>query len=162
MKKLLLPVLILAAGFTSLRAEVPALSAADPVEKVIAAVRAADDERRSAILAADKARLDAIFSDALIYTHSSGKIDSKASYMQSLVTKATTYEKYEYLERKFIPLTPDIVLMTSHALITSRSATGRNENDLSILAVYRKENGKWRFAAWQSAKLPAAAAAPKK
>jgi hypothetical protein len=160
MKKLLLPLLLIV-GFVGVRAEGPGGLPSNPDEKVIAAVRAADDERRSAILAADRARLDAIFSDALHYTHSSGKVDSKASYMQALVSKATTYEKYEYLERKFLPLTSDIVLMTSHALVTSVSATGRAENDLAILAVYRKENGKWRFAAWQSAKLPAAPAAKK-
>jgi ketosteroid isomerase-like protein len=151
MKKYLLPLVILLAGLVTARAE----NAAAPADaKVIAAVRAADDERVSAIRAADKARLDAIFSDVLHYTHSSGKIDSKASYMQSLVTKSTTYERYDYLERNFIPITPDVVLMTAHALITSVSASGRAENDLSILAVYRRENGKWRFAAWQSAKLP--------
>jgi ketosteroid isomerase-like protein len=151
MKNLLF--LLLVTGLTVLRADHSGLMPLD--EKVLAAVRAADDERRSAILAADEARLAAIFSDALIYTHSSGKIDSKSSYMHALVSKSTTYEKYEYLDRKFVQLTPDIVLMTSHALITSLSFTGRNENDLSILAVYRKENGHWRFAAWQSAKLPA-------
>ena len=31
-------------------------------------------------------------------------------------------------------------------------------NDLSVLGVFRKESGKWRFLAWQSAKLPTAAA----
>lgn len=151
MKKYLLPLLLLLSSFMGVRAA-STVSAAD--EKVIAAVRAADDERVAAIQAADKARLDAIFSDVLHYTHSSGKIDNKASYMQALVSKATVYDRYEYLERSFVPLTPDVVLMTAHALIYSVSASGRNENDLAILAVYRRENGKWRFAAWQSAKLP--------
>ena len=61
------------------------------------------------------------------------------------------------LSRRLRETLPDagIVLMTAHALIYSRSDTGRNENDLSILAVYREEQGKWRFLAWQSAKLPA-------
>src|SRR6185503_14156030 len=78
-KKLLLPLFLLV-GFVSARAEGPGILPTNPDEKVIAAVRAADDERRAAILAADRSRLDAIFSDALTYTHSSGKIDSKASY----------------------------------------------------------------------------------
>ena len=146
----------------SLRAESQSSVSAKPDDKIIAAVRAADDERVAAILGADKARLDAIFSDDLHYTHSSGKIDNKASYTQALVTKATTYDRYEYLDRKFIPVSPGIVLMTAHALINSRSATGVNENDLSILAVYREEKGKWRFLAWQSAKLPAPATAAAK
>ena len=150
-KALLLPPLALAFGPLGAESAAPAKMN----DKVVAAVRAADDERVAAILAADSARLDAIFSNDLTYTHSSGKIDNKASYTKSLVTKATIYDRYDYLERKFIPVAPGIVLMTAHALIYSRSDTGRNENDLSILAVYREEQGKWRFLAWQSAKLPA-------
>ena len=121
-------------------------------------VRVADDERVAAILAADAARLDAIFSDDLQYTHSSGKHDTKKSYMESLVTHQTVYQVYNYLERDFRIVAPDIALETAHVLITSVNGTTENKNDLKILAVWRKEGGKWRFLAWQSAKLPAPAA----
>ena len=124
----------------------------------IAAVRAADDERVAAILAADAARLDAIFSDGLQYTHSNGKRDTKKSYMESLLTRQTVYQVYNYLERDFRLASPDIALETAHVLITSVNGTTVNNNGLNILAVWRKEGGKWRFLAWQSAKLPAPAA----
>jgi len=124
----------------------------------IAAVRAADDERVAAILAADAARLDAIFSDDLVYTHSSGKRDTKQSYMASLVTHQTIYRTYDYQTRDFRTVSPDIALMTARVLITSVSDGKDNALDLSILAVFRKESGKWRFLGWQSARLPAPAA----
>ncbi len=126
---------------------------------VLAAVARADDERVAAILAADPARLDAIFSADLHYTHSNGKLDTKQSYTDSLVTHKTAYRKYDYLQRDFLLASPDIALMRAHVLIESVNNGSPVANDLSVLAVFRNEGGRWRFLAWQSAKLPAPAAA---
>ena len=126
------------------------------------AIRDADNERVAAIMAADATRLDAIFSEELEYTHSNGKHDSKESYIESIVTHKTVYKVYDYKEREFRLASPDIGLETAHVLITSVNGTTENKNDLSILAVWRKEDGKWRFLAWQSAKLPAPATPPAK
>jgi len=132
------------------------LRAADSAE--VAAVRAADDERVAAILTADAARLDAIFSDDLVYTHSNGKRDTKQSYMASLVTHQTIYRTYDYQNPDFRLVSPEIALMTARVFITSVTDGKDTALDLSILAVFRKESGKWRFLAWQSARLPAPAA----
>ncbi len=126
-------------------------------DTVIAAVRTADDERVAATMAADPARLDAIFSDQLHYAHSNGKIDTKKSYVESLVTRTSVYQGYEYKKRDFLVAAPGIVLMTAHVFVTAGNGTTQNKNDLNILAVWRHEGGKWRFLAWQSCKNPPAA-----
>lgn len=123
----------------------------------LAAVRAADDERVAAIIAADATRLDAIFSDDLGYTHSSGQYDTKKSYIDTLVTRKTIYRTYDYQKREFRLISPDVALMTARVLITSANNGNEVALDLSVLAAFRKENGKWRFIAWQSARIPAAA-----
>ena len=128
------------------------LRAAD--DKLFAALRAADDERVAATKSGDPARLDAIFSNDLHYAHSSGKIDTKASYVESLVKRATVYEKYEYLNREFRPAGPGVVMMIGRALVESSGTGGKQQNDLNFLSVWREENGKWRFLAWQSCKNP--------
>jgi ketosteroid isomerase-like protein len=125
--------------------------------KIIAAVKAADEERMAAIKAGDRARLDAIFSDELRYAHSSGKIDTKASYIQSLTSRNTVYESFEYKERNIVEAGPGVALVNGRVLVKAVSNGARADNDLNILAVYRLENGKWRFLAWQSCKnLPPA------
>jgi hypothetical protein len=134
---------------------VVALRAAD-ADKLIAAVRAADDERIAATMAADRTRLDAIYSDALHYAHSSGKVDTKASQIQGITTGGNKYERFEHKERTFIPAGPGIVLMKGRVLMHMASSTGRLVNDLNYLAVWREEKGKWRFLAWQSCKNPPA------
>jgi hypothetical protein len=138
---------------------VASLSAAE--DALIAAVRAADDERLAATQAADPARLNAIFSDQLHYAHSSGKLDTKASYVQSLTSKNTIYESFAYETRNFTVAGPGIVLMTGRVVIHASNAGVKVINDLNFLAVWREEGGRWRFLAWQSCKNPPPAPAAK-
>jgi len=146
MKTLLRLLPLFAVAFLSPRA------AASPA--VIAALAAADDERVAATEAADPARLDAIFADALRYTHSNGKVDNKASYIDALVSHRTVYEGFDYQERTFLPAAPGLALMTGRAIIHVRNGDQRQAIDLNFLAVWREENGRWRFLAWQSCRNP--------
>jgi hypothetical protein len=133
----------------------PLQAADDSLSKTL---RAADDERVSAIVAADRARLTAIFSDGLRYAHSTGAVDDKASYIDSLVSGRTKYVVYDYQERNFTFPAPGIALMTGRVHIKSTSAAaGVSDGVLSILAVWREEQGSWRFLAWQSCRLSAPA-----
>jgi hypothetical protein len=140
-------------------ATVVSLPAAD--DAVIAAVRAADDERVAATLVADRARLKAVFSDELHYAHSNGKIDTKASYVDSIIHKTSVYASFDYVRRDFLRVADDIVLMPGRACINAGTAAQMNLLDLNFLAVWRLENGKWRFLAWQSSRNPPPAPAAK-
>lgn len=133
-------------------------------DKLTAALRAADDERVAATKAADRARLDAIFSNDLHYGHSSALNETKAQYMASLVSKTTVYDSYEHVTREFKQVAPGLVLMTGRAKIKSHSSTAPTpvDLDLSYLAVWREEGGKWKFLAWQSTRVPAPAPAAAK
>ena len=152
MKTLLRFLPLLALAFVSLHAA---------EDKAIAAARAADDERLAATKSGVRARLDAIFSDELRYAHSSGKVDSKASYMESLVSHTTVYESFDYQDRTFKVVAPGVVAMTGRVLIKATNNGARADNDLNFLAIWREENGKWRFYAWQSCKNPPPAPATK-
>jgi hypothetical protein len=127
-------------------------------DKSIAAVRAADEERMAAIKAGDRARMDAIFSNELYYAHSNGKVDNKAAYIDSIVNKITVYNSFDYKKRDFKVVGPGVVMMTAHVIINVTSNGATVDNDLNIIAVFREENGKWRFYAWQSSKNPPPAA----
>ncbi|MEI6358686.1 MAG: DUF4440 domain-containing protein [Verrucomicrobiota bacterium] len=102
-------------------------------------------------------RLDAIFADDLYYAHSSGKIDRKASYMKGLVARTSLYRSFDYKTRTFSVVAPGLALMTGRVLIGLGSAEKPTTNDVNFLAVYRQENGRWRFLSWQACKnLPPA------
>ena len=55
-------------------------------------VRGLENQRYAAMLAADVATLERLIDDAATYTHSSGVIDSKASYIGGLRDKVAIYK----------------------------------------------------------------------
>lgn len=144
------------------RAHSETLLTAPVAARIIAAVRAADDERLAATKSGERARLDAIFSDELTYAHSSGLVDNKASYINSLVSKRTIYESFDYKQRDFKVAGPGVVIMRGRVFIKATENGGRSDNDLNFLAVWREENGQWRFYAWQSSKMPTTTASAAK
>lgn len=126
-------------------------------EPALAALRAADDERVRATLAADRAGLDDIYSDKLRYAHSTGVVDTKNGLIEAITRGRMKYKAIRYEERCFELLAPGVALMTGRAQVRVTTADGSSEARLSFLAVWREEKGKWRFRAWQSCKIPASA-----
>jgi hypothetical protein len=125
------------------------------------AVRQADDARVVATKTADRAALEAIFSDGLHYAHSSGTINDKREYIAAIVGGATKYDSITFEDRKFTEAGPGVVLITGREILVESKAGKIDTLRLNFLGVWRLENGAWRFLAWQSNRLnpPAAAAA---
>lgn len=141
---------IVLACFTLAFSLVPARAAGDPA----AAWRAADDARVAAMISADPAKLAAAFSDELLYVHSSGRPDTKASFVESLTTGKSKYNSVTYEQREFREVAPGLVLMNGRCRVKLGKAAPFTELHLSFLAAYRLEKGAWKFLAWQSCKMP--------
>lgn len=140
---------LLLATALPLLALAPLRAAADPA----AAWRAADDARVAAMISADPAKLAATFSDELLYVHSNGKTDTKASFVPAISSHKSVYHAITYEQRDFREVSPGLVLMTGRCRVQLGKAAPFNELYLSFLAAYRLEKGVWRFLAWQSCKL---------
>ena len=120
----------------------------------LAGVTRADDARVAAFRTPTAEGLAAIFADELHYAHSSGLIDTKQSFIESLTTGRTKYHSIDYEKREFTFPAPGVALMRGRVRIRAESATGPSDNVLSFLAVWRLEGGRWKFLAWQSCRLP--------
>lgn len=145
--KTLLATLALLFAFQAFAEDSPAL----------VAVKAADKARVAAMQSGDRVKLEAVFSDELRYAHSNGIVDSKKSFIEILAAGKTKYVGYDYEEQNFTFPAPGIGLMTGRAHIKAESEGKTMDAVLSFLAVWREEQGQWRFLAWQSCKLPPAA-----
>ncbi len=101
-----------------------------------------------ALVKADTAVLEKLYTDDLIYTHSSGTVDSKASYIDSLKTGKS---KYESIERDDVK----VRLYGDTAIVTCRSVIKVNKNTINAryIHVYVKQKGVWRMAAHQTTRL---------
>jgi Domain of unknown function (DUF4440) len=157
MEKNMKPLLMLVALLLLVRSSI--VLGAEPQTKSpphpeLANVQGADDQRVAAMKSPDRSKLEACFSDELRYAHSSGVVDSKGSFIDILVAGKTKYVGYEYQERNFTFPAPGIALMTGKARVQANTGESSMDSVLSFLAVWRNENGKWRFLAWQSCRMP--------
>jgi hypothetical protein len=116
-------------------------------------ILALEDRRYRAMLEADIGTLEALLGEDLVYTHSSGITDNKASYLEGLRTKRVTYHGIERPEERV------------HLYVNTAVVTGRTQLDVVIQGQSRRLNlcfitvwingpGGWQMVAYQGTPLP--------
>ncbi|MEO8203885.1 MAG: nuclear transport factor 2 family protein [Betaproteobacteria bacterium] len=118
-------------------------------EKDILALEA---RRYAAMIALDEAELGRLFGDDLIYVHSSGAVDTKASYIHALRTGKFRYTKCERFEEK-VRLYGDTALVTGRAVFEALTEGAPKTLRLRYLNVWAKGAEGWRLVGWQSCPL---------
>ena len=111
-----------------------------------------DKKRMHAMAAKDYATLEAVLGDDLVYTHSSARLDTKASIIANMKSGSTVYSSVEPSEVKAQDL-GDAVVLTGVAQIKVSSGGKPMEFGVRFTDVYAKRAGKWQMVAWHSAKL---------
>lgn len=107
----------------------------------------------NAMLSADKASLDGLASDKLSYGHSSGKIESKAEFVETIASGASVFEEIRIEDQQV-----DMVENTAavrHVLLAKTNDPGKGpaEIKLGILLVWTKTADGWKLLARQAYKL---------
>ena len=92
--------------------------------------------------------------DDLVYVHSSGAIDSKASYIDALRTGKFRYTKCERFEEK-VRMYGDAALVTGRAQFEALIEGTPKTLRLRYLNVWTMRADGWKFTGWQSCPLPA-------
>jgi hypothetical protein len=113
-----------------------------------------DARRMAAMGTKDFATLRELIADDLIYTHSSARIDTKASLIGNMESGATVYNAVEPSEVVAQDLGSAVVL-TGKAQIRVTSNGTPNAFGIRFMLVYANRNGKWQMTSWQSTRLPA-------
>ena len=114
-----------------------------------AAVAQAVEAFRKAVIAKDRKQLEALIADQLVYGHSDGRTDTKASYLDDVASPRAVY--------KFIDLTHQTIVMAGNNAIVRHNYTGESERagkiqetKIGVLMVWQKQDGRWRLLARQS------------
>jgi hypothetical protein len=114
-----------------------------------AAVTAAVEKLRVLMVDPDKAKLEALVVNDLSYGHSSGKVDTKASFVGDLVSGASDFTSVEQ--------TDQTVKIVGSAAIVRHIFTGdmgaKGTVTLKVLQVWLKQGGKWKLLARQAVKV---------
>jgi ketosteroid isomerase-like protein len=116
-------------------------------------IRAAEDRRYAAMVAADVGTLAGLLSDVVVYTHSSGSRDDKQTLLSRISGGSLVYVQVQHPVAQVIVLGDAVLVIGEmHADIVVGGQPKRLDN--ATLAVWAAQDGGWRLAAFQPTPLP--------
>jgi ketosteroid isomerase-like protein len=139
----LLALAILACTFTA--------SAADEPETVVTNL---DAQRFQAMQKADLGALERLLAPELIYTHSNGKVDTRASFLEAVRSGSLRYVTIDAPEAVGVLTYGDAAVVTGHCRLTVVNAGQEMKVHLRFTDVWARKKGGWQMVAWQSTRLP--------
>jgi hypothetical protein len=112
-----------------------------------------DKKRMTATAQKDVATLKNMLCKGLVYTHSSGRQDTKQSLLDNMENGSTVYTSMVPSDVKAQDL-GNAVVLTGVAAISVNSNGKPNSFRVRFTDVYENQNGTWRMITWQSTKIP--------
>ena len=114
-----------------------------------------DDRRFKALVRGDLTALRMALSDQLTYTHSSGRHETKAQFLDSLTLGQLSY-KAIIPEARAVRVYSGVGLVTGTARMEITARGQDADFRIRYLAVYVKAQDRWQMVAWQSTRVPEA------
>jgi ketosteroid isomerase-like protein len=118
-----------------------------------ATVKKAIEELRMAWFNQDKAKLESLTAEQLSYSHSDGRLQDKAKFIDGAMTRKATFKSLEWPE-----LTVQIVgnnAIVRHLWVSESELDGKVTNTkIGVLQVWQKQDGGWKLLARASWRLP--------
>lgn len=117
-------------------------------------LKSLEDQRCVAMTRSDIAALSRLLSDRLIWTHSSGKVDSKQDLLAKIESGASQYlsmlrEGEKYLLSENSAVATGVVRMQVRLGGVEKAMRSRYTN-----VWFREEDDVWRVVSWQSTAAP--------
>ncbi|HVC55956.1 MAG TPA: nuclear transport factor 2 family protein [Stellaceae bacterium] len=112
-----------------------------------------DKKRMTAMAQKDLATLNEILADDLVYTHSTARLDTKASLIGNMESGSTVYTSVVPSDVKAQDL-GDSVVLTGTCRIGVNAGGRPNSFGVRFTDVYAKKGGRWQMVTWQSTRLP--------
>ena len=112
-----------------------------------------DRKRMTAMAQKDIATLNDVIADDLVYTHSSARLDTKASLIGNMESGSTVYTSVVPSDVKAQDL-GDTVVLTGSCRISVNAGGRANNFGVRFTDVYANKGGRWQMVTWQSTRLP--------
>ena len=116
-------------------------------------IRQCSQRRFEAMVRGDLTTLDELLADELTYTHSSGRFDAKAPFLQDIASGRNRYESITTEEVR-VRVYHAVGILTGIAQMGAKIRAQPVNRRLRFMEVYRKADGRWQLVAWQSTTLP--------
>ena len=118
-----------------------------------AAVKKAVEELKTAYLKKDKETLESMTAPQLSYSHSDGRIEDKAKFIEGVMGRKATVKSLEYPD-----MTVQVVGNTAivrHLWVSESELEGKVTNTkIGVMQILQKEGAGWKLLARSSYRLP--------
>ena len=114
---------------------------------------AALETMRVAMQTANRDTLAGLAADSLIYTHSSGKTQNKAEFVEGIAGGDSVFVTLQFNDVAW-KITGDTAIVT-HKLVadTNDRGKGPGKANIGVMLVFQKQAGAWKLLARQAYKL---------
>ncbi len=101
----------------------------------------------------DKAALEALVSDQVSYGHSSGKLEGRTSFIESLTSGSSDFVKINLTDQT-IQLFGKTAIVRNKLFANTNDGGKPGEVKLALVLVWQKQQKAWKLIARQAVKLP--------
>jgi ketosteroid isomerase-like protein len=101
----------------------------------------------------NKAELEALVSDQVSYGHSSGKLEGKTSFIESLISGSSDFVKINLTDQT-IQLFGKTAIVRNKLFASTNDGGKPGEVKLALILVWQKNQKTWQLIARQAVKLP--------
>ncbi|MGH1493761.1 MAG: nuclear transport factor 2 family protein [Acidimicrobiales bacterium] len=113
-----------------------------------------EERRWTAQIGEDSAAMTELFADELRYTHSTGLVDTKESYMTAIQNKVFDYRHAERRDTE-VQVFGNVALVTGAATIDVVAGGRELQLNARYTVTWLERDGRWQFLSWQSTPLAA-------
>lgn len=111
------------------------------------------EQLKEAMVNADSVTLDKLTDAELSYGHSSGQLDSKASFIRKLASGQSDFVSID-LTGQTITISGKTAIVRHRLDASTNDSAKPGEVHLHVLLVWRKKGGNWKLLGRQAVKLP--------
>ena len=108
--------------------------------------------RFAAMIDADGAALDAVLANDLVYTHTTGRTETKSEFMASVSSGDISYRAITPRDMH-VRVYGDIAVVTGTADMAVSAGDAHFEFSIRFTEVYRTFGDSWQLVSWQSTRM---------
>jgi ketosteroid isomerase-like protein len=113
-------------------------------------VRKAEEAWAAAVKASDASALEKLLANDLVYTHSTGNVDSKTDYLSKMKAGTQKYTDLQYSGMKVRTFNGSTGVVNSQLRMIGATNGTPFDNTVYVIHVWVKQGGSWKLVAHQT------------
>lgn len=105
------------------------------------------------MVAQDVAALEPLLAEELHYVHSTGQVETKSQFLETIRTGRIRYESINVRELQ-AKLYQDVGLVSGHISVSGRAGGHAVQLELRFTDAHVWRDGRWQLVTWQTTRVP--------